>query len=224
MTTPEIDSTAPVRQPKAESFLDWFHINSRWVGIGAAAVLVAGAIAWYIPRARIQKNENADKQLLAAKQSINSGNEPLAESDLKKVVDRYAGTPSGTEAGLLLAQLRLTKGDAGGAVTVLKDLAGKAGSGPSAATVHGLLGDALSQANQTAEAAAEYARAAALTSMPNERTLLLTKAGHAYMAAGRREEARKVWESVAAQQENPQLAAEARLRLGELLAATARKG
>jgi predicted negative regulator of RcsB-dependent stress response len=218
MTHPVSDSAAPANQPKAESFLDWFHVNSRLVGIGAVAVLLAGAVAWYIPRARMQKNENADKQLLAAKQSISAGNLQLAESDLKKVADRYAGTPGGTEAGMLLGQIRLEKGDAPGAVTALQELAGKVGSDASAASVHGLLGDALSQAGKIAEAAAEYEKAAGLTSMPNEKMMLLAKAGHSYMAAGKSAEAKKVWEAIAAQQESAALAAEARVRLGEIAA------
>jgi predicted negative regulator of RcsB-dependent stress response len=219
MTHPVSDSAESARQPKAESFMDWFHVNSRLVGIGAVAVLLAGAVAWYIPRARMQKNENADKQLLAAKQSVSAGNMQLAESDLKKVVDRYAGTPAGTEAGLLLGQVKLDKGDAAGAVTALQELASKVGSDASAATVHGLLGDALSQANKTAEAAAEYEKAAEMTSMPNEKALLLAKAGHAYMAAGKSAEAKKVWEALANQQDNQAIAGEARVRLGEIAAA-----
>jgi predicted negative regulator of RcsB-dependent stress response len=219
MTHPISDSdSAAASQPKAESFLDWFHVNSRLVGIGAVTVLLAGAVAWYIPRARMQKNENADKQLQAAKQSVSAGNLQLAESDLKKVADRYAGTPAGTEAGMLLGQVRLEKGDAAAAVTGLRDLASKVGSDAGAASVHGLLGDALSQANKAAEAAAEYEKAAGLTSMPNEKAMLLAKAGHAYMAAGRPADAKKVWEAVAGQYENQALAAEARVRLGEIAA------
>src|SRR3954471_14255899 len=125
MTHPVSDSSAAATQPKVESFMDWFDVNSRLVGIGAVVVLLAGAVAWYIPRAREQKNENADKQLLAAKQSVAAGNTQLAESDLKKVADRYAGTPAGTEAGMLLGQVRLEKGDAPGAVAALQELASK---------------------------------------------------------------------------------------------------
>jgi predicted negative regulator of RcsB-dependent stress response len=218
MTHPIADPASPASQPKAESFLDWFHVNSRLVGIGAVAVLLAGAVAWYIPRARMQKNQNADKQLLAAKQSVSAGNLQLAESDLKKVVDRYAGTPAGTEAGLLLAQVRLEKGDAAGAAAGLQELTSKVGSDAEAASVRGLLADALSQAKKTAEAAAEYEKAAGLTSMPNEKALLLAKAGHAYLAAGKFAEARKVWQAVADQQDNRVLAEEARVRLGEIAA------
>jgi predicted negative regulator of RcsB-dependent stress response len=223
MTNPSTGPTAPLAQHKAESFLDWFHINSRLVGVGAVAVLIAAVAAWYIPRSKAQRNENADKQLLVAKQSLAPGNTniPLAEVDLTKVAERYEGTSAGTEAAMLLAQLKLEKGDNQGAVTYLQTLAGKLKSGPDAASARSLLGDALSQLNKTAEAAAEYERAAELTSMPNEKAYLRAKAGHAYMAAGKIAEAKKIWEALASQQDSQGLAAEARVRLGELSAMSA---
>ena len=224
MTTPETGAAAPARQPKAESFLDWFQINSKLVTVGAVVVVVAGAGAWYYQTAKTQKLQNADKQLLLAKQSLAPGNAnlPLAESDLKKVADRYDGTPAGAEAGMLLAQLKLEKGDNQGAVTYLQELTRKLNAGPNAAAVRGLLGDAYAQLEKPAEAAAEYERAADVTQMPNEKAYLLSKAGHAYMAAGKHAEARRIWEGLAANQDSPGLASEARVRLGELVASAAK--
>jgi predicted negative regulator of RcsB-dependent stress response len=224
MTTPETGSPTPERQPKAESFLDWFHINSRLVTAGAAVVVLAGLGAWYYQTAKTRKLENADKQLLLAKQSMQPGNPnlQLAESDLQRVADRYISTPAGAEAGLLLAQLKLEKGDNQGAANYLKGLAEKLSSGPNAAAVRGLLGDAYAQMEKPADAAAEYERAAGLTAMPNEKAFLLSKAGHAYMAANRYPEARRIWEALAASEDTPSLAAEARVRLGELVAAPAK--
>jgi predicted negative regulator of RcsB-dependent stress response len=224
MTNPSTTPASPPKQPKAESFMDWFHVNSRLVVVGAVAVLIAAVAAWYVPRARLQKSENADRQLLIAKQSLAQGNAnlPLAEVDLKKVADRYEGTSAGAEAAMLLAQLKLDKGDNQGAATFLQGLTGKLKSGPDAVSARTLLGDAYSQMTKYAEAAAEYERAAALTAMPNEKSYLLAKAGHAYMAAGKTPEARKIWEALANQSDNPAMAAEARVRLGELSAQTAR--
>ena len=86
MTTPTLE--APVREPKAESFLDWFRINSRLVGAAVAVVVAVAFGFWFYNRSAVMKAENADKKLLAAKQSIGSGNMPLAQSDLKKVADQ----------------------------------------------------------------------------------------------------------------------------------------
>ena len=220
MTTPTLE--APIREPKAESFLDWFRINSRMVGVAVAVVVAVAFGFWFYNRSIVLKAENADKKLLAAKQSLGRGNMPLAQSDLKKVADQYAGTGAGAEAGMLLAQLKLDQADNQGAVTVLTDLAKKLPSGPYAASVRALLGDAYEQLGKPAEAAAEYEQAALATTLPNERALLMTKLGRAYSAAGKNDKARETWESLANQQASASLAAEARIRLGELLA-TAKK-
>jgi predicted negative regulator of RcsB-dependent stress response len=221
MTTPITDANAT--QPRAESFVDWFRINSRMVGIGAAVVVAAAFGIWFYNRSAALKNENADKKLLAAKQSLGSGNVPLAQTDLKKVADQYAGTSAGAEAGMLLAQVKLDASDYQGALTLLKDLTARNASGPYAASFRGLLGDTYVQLGKPAEAAAEYERAALLTTMPNERAMYLSKIGRAFFAAGKRDKAREAWEALAAQQDNPALAAEARIRLGELLATGASK-
>ena len=73
MTTP---METPIREPKAESFLDWFRINSRLVTVAAAVVVAVAFGVWFYNRSQVLKNENADKKLLAAKQSLSSGNVP----------------------------------------------------------------------------------------------------------------------------------------------------
>jgi predicted negative regulator of RcsB-dependent stress response len=220
MTTPTMD--APIEQPKAESFLDWFRINSRIVTIAAVIVAAAAFGFWFYNRSAVLKAENADRKLLAAKQSLGSGNLPLAQSDLKKVADQYPSTSAGVEAGMLLAQVKLEGADYQGAVTTLKELAAKHESGPYATPLRSLLGDAYSQLGKYAEAAAEYNRAALATQAPNERALLLAKIGRVEAAAGNAAKAREAWESLANQNDNAVLAAEARVRLGELLATGAK--
>jgi predicted negative regulator of RcsB-dependent stress response len=220
MTTPTMD--APAEQPKAESFLDWFRINSRLVTIATVVVAAAAFGFWFYNRSAVLKAENADRKLLAAKQSLGSGNLPLAQSDLKKVADQYPSTSAGVEAGMLLAQTKLEQGDYQGAVTALKDLTAKNESGPYATPLRALLGDAYSQLGKYAEAAAEYGRAALATQAPNERALLLAKIGRVETAAGNVAKARQAWESLANQNDNAGLAAEARVRLGELLATGAK--
>ena len=220
MTTPLID--APIEQPKAESFLDWFRINSRIVTIAAVVVAAAAFGVWFYNRSAVLKAENADRKLLAAKQSLGSGNLPLAQSDLKKVADQYPSTSAGVEAGMLLAQVKLEGADYQGAVTTLKELVAKHESGPYATPLRSLLGDAYSQLGKYAEAADEYNRAALATQAPNERALLLSKIGRVQTAAGNLAKAREAWESLANQNDNAVLAAEARVRLGELLATGAK--
>ena len=216
MTTPITEANATASQPKAESFVDWFNINSRMITTGAVVVALAAFGFWFVQRTALNAAVNSDRQLLVAKQSMNAGNAALAEADLKKVVDKYGDKPAGAEAGMLLAQLRLDKGDFPGAVAGLRDLASKVSSGPNAAQVRGLLGDAISQSGKPAEAAGEYERASGLSAGPNEKQMWLSKAARAYVAAGNAVQARKLYEALAAQSENAAVAAEARVRLGEL--------
>ena len=215
MTHPISDPAAPTQQPKAESFYDWFHLNPRMVAAGAAVVVLAAVGFWFVQRTRLNETINSDRQLLVAKQSLSSGNEALAMADLKKVVDKYGDKPAGAEAGMLIATTLMNKGDYKGAVAGLKDLASKAPAG-SVSTVRGLLGDALSQAGQTAEAAAAYEAAAAATPLVLEKASYQAKAAHAYAAAGKTAEARKLYEGLASQSEYTALSTEAKVRLGEL--------
>jgi predicted negative regulator of RcsB-dependent stress response len=218
MTHPVSDDGTTAGQPKAESFVDWFHINSRMISIGSVIVVVIAFGFWFVQRQALNETISSDKQLLAAKQSLNSGNAQLAEADLKKVVDKYADKPAGTEAGLLLAQLKMDRGDYPGAVTELKSLSGKVSSGPNAASIRGLLGDAVAQLGKPADAAAEYEKAAPIAAGPITAGYWMAKAGRAFLEAGKTAEARKIFEGLAAQHDNEAIATEARVRLGELTA------
>ena len=219
MTHPVTDGEAASAQPRAESFVDWFHVNSRLVYIGAVVVAAIVFGVWFQQRTALNETISADKQLMTAKSSLNSRNLPLAESDLQKVVDKYPKRPAGIEAGLLLGQLKLDKGDAQGAVTELEGLSGKVSSGAGASAILGLLGDAKAQLSKPADAAAEYEKAAAQAEGPNEKAYWQAKAARAYVDAGKSGEARKLFEALAAQHDNEAAAVEARVRLGELVVA-----
>jgi len=216
MTHPISEPGSATRQPKAESFLDWFQINSRWITIGAIVVAVVAFGVWFVQRKNLNEMISADRQLVVAKQSLQSGNAPLAEADLKKVADKYADKAAGAEAGLLLAQVKFERGDFAGATTSLRELATKVTDGPNAASVRGLLGDALAQQDKAADAAVEYEKAAAATTMNNEKSFWQSKAARAYLDAGKTAEAKKLLEVLAAQTENEAVATEAHVRLGEL--------
>jgi outer membrane PBP1 activator LpoA protein len=182
-----------------------------------SAAIVFGV--WFVQRTALNETISADKQLMTAKASLNSRNLPLAESDLKKVVDKYPKRPAGVEAGLLLGQLKLEKGDAQGAVTELESLSSKVPSGVGASSVFGLLGDAKAQLSKPADAAVDYEKAAAQAGGPNEKAYWQAKAARAYGEGGKATESRKLFEALAAQHDNEAVATEARVRLGELVAA-----
>src|SRR5947209_20622631 len=90
----------------AQSFPAWIQANTKAVGIGAAIVVAAGLGYWLFLRSAEIKRLNAERGLNQAKQSMSAGNPGLAQSDLQKVATRYQGTPAGSQAAMLLAQLR----------------------------------------------------------------------------------------------------------------------
>src|SRR5258708_25154781 len=100
----------PAAQPRAESFVDWFHINSRMVTAGAVVVAAAAFGYWIVQRTAYNETISAARQLLVAKQSLNSGNEALAAADLKKGAAKYPSKPAGGRAGARFRQRPLGKG------------------------------------------------------------------------------------------------------------------
>ena len=73
-----------------------------------------------------------------------------------------------------------------------------------------------------AAAAAEYLKASETTQLQSERESLKADAARAYVAAGKSDEALKLWRAMA-DDEASSLNAEAKLRVGELSAAVAAK-
>lgn len=216
MTTPITESTSS--QPKAESFVDWFHINSRVISYAATGVAVIAFVMWFVQRTSLNATINSDKMLQVAKQSLNSGNMPLAEADLKKVAEKYAEKPAGTEAAVLLAQLQMEKGDYKAAAAALQDVSKRSGDDQSSAAAVALLGDANMQMDKSADAAALYQRAAGMTPLRGQKNYYMAKSARAWLLAGNNGQARQNLEMLASQPDNDASVVEARIRLGELVA------
>src|SRR3954469_11869272 len=150
---PTTDAT-PARPAASESrwdLMDWLQGNSRGISGAAIVVAVAAAGYWFYIRSQQIKTINAERSLVQAEQSLQSGNTALATSDLQRVVSRYKGTGAGTEAAMLLAQTDYNAGKYQDGIKVLEDVSGKAGG--SEAAIQCLIGDGYSQMNKTGEAA-----------------------------------------------------------------------
>src|SRR3982751_4660044 len=173
---------AAVASDRGRDFMDWFQINSRYIGIGAAVVAVAAAGYWFYLRSQQIKTVNAERSLMQAEQSLQSGNTALATSDLQRVVSRYKGTGAGTEAAMLLAQTDYNSGKYQDGIKVLEQISGKAGG--SEASVASLIGDGYSQMNKPADAAKAYERAADAAEFDTERAYYRAKAVRSYTSAG----------------------------------------
>ncbi|MCC6319549.1 MAG: tetratricopeptide repeat protein [Gemmatimonadaceae bacterium] len=194
--------------------LEWAKTHSRQLGIGVIVVAALAGVLWVV-RSQQEGNElTASRQLVAAQRSVGAGNLPLAAADLRKLVDRYGSTRAGREAQVLLAQVELQQGKTADALKVLDEMGS---GGAQAGSMHALRAAALEQTGKPAEAAAEYLKASAATSLSGEAESLRADAARAYLAAGKKDEALRIWKDMAA---NPAsvLYSEALLRVGELSA------
>ena len=223
-TTTTTSDTAAARSAVASDrgrdLMDWFQVNSRYVGAAAAVLAVAAAGYWFYLRSQQIKTINAERSLVQAEQSLQSGNTALATSDLQRVATRYKGTAAGTEAAMLLAQTQYNAGKYQDGVKVLEEVSGKAGS--SEASLQSLIGDGYSQLGKAADAAKAYERAADASEFDTERAYYRAKAARSYTSAGNVNDAKRIWSQLATDEKAQAVAAEARVRLAELNAKPAK--
>jgi predicted negative regulator of RcsB-dependent stress response len=219
-STDTASARAAVASDRGRDFMDWFQVNSRIIGVGAAVVAVAAAGYWFYLRSQQIKTVNAERSLMQAEQSLQSGNTALATSDLQRVVTRYKGTGAGTEAAMLLAQADYNAGKYQDGIKVLQEVSGKAGG--SEASLQSLIGDGYSQLNKPTDAAKSYERASDAAEFATERAYYRAKAARSYASAGNAAEAKRLWSQLATDQKAQAVAAEARVRLAELTAKPAK--
>jgi predicted negative regulator of RcsB-dependent stress response len=203
--------------------MDWIRANSRWVGIGAAIVVVAGAGWWIYTQSKVRKELNAAQSLFMAKQSMQAGNLVLAQSDLSKLVNRYGGTAAGSEGAMILAGINYDQAKYQEGITLLEDAA-KGAPAPMEVQLRSLIGDGYLSLKNAPSAAREFERAADLSTFELEKANQRAKAARAYMVGGDTAKAREIWSDLASNEKVPSVSAEAKVRLGELTAKPAKTG
>jgi hypothetical protein len=184
-----------------------------WAVIGLGVVLLS---FWYYRRSEALKAQRAETAYFQARQSAAAGNLPLAVSDLQKVATRYEGTRGGTQAALSLAQALYDQQKYKEGVAALKKSESKAPSDfePS---VHILEAVGYEELKDFASAADQYKLAAKATKFPADKAQYQASAARDYMAAGKNDDAKLIWSKLAKDETGP-AAAEARVRLGEVIA------
>ena len=99
----------------------WYRDRNR-LAVGAAlAVVVVALIAWFVYSSGRRKEEFAQRSLNQARSAAESGNLPLASSELQKLIQTYGGTDAATEAVITLNQVRMVNGQSELAVVGLRD-------------------------------------------------------------------------------------------------------
>ena len=217
-TRPEQDSAVTT----AQTFIDWTRVNSKALTAAAAVVVVAALGYWFYVRSKEIQAANADRALVSARESLDKGNMPLAQSDLQRVISRYASTPAGLQAAMLLAQIDYDQGKVAEGQKALNDLMSEAKATGSEPAVRSLVGDGYMQMGKASDAAKAYEAAANATSLVNEKQFQQAKAARAYETARDTAKARQLWSALADDPKAGPFTGEARLRLGELTATTAK--
>ena len=218
--------TASPPQPqiddRADTFFLWVQTHMRQVAIAGVVVVALGLGYWLWRQSRVARERNASIELLTASQTIQSGNLALAQSDLEKLVVRYDGTNAAAQAAFELAAIYYSQGQYDRGIASLQQLAASSDDALVKAMAENGVAAGYEGAGKFADAAGHYRRAADLTRLEDERDVYLASAARAYQAAGNKTESIAIWRRLA-ESEGPQ-AAEARVRLGELTAESAKQG
>ena len=182
--------------------------------LAAVAVLLGGF--WFYQRSQSIKAQRAESAYFQARQSAAAGNLQLAVSDLRKVVARYEGTRSGTQAALMLAQSLFDQKQFKEGLEVLKKVESSAADDfrPS---IYVLEAAGYEELKDYVAAAQQYKLAAQATEFPVDKAKYQAAAARDYMAAGKTDDAKAIWTELSKDEAYPE-AAEARVRLGELTA------
>jgi tetratricopeptide (TPR) repeat protein len=205
-------SATPTPDDHAQSFFDSVRAHSRLVSVAAIVVVAAGLLGWVVRTASEKKEVNASRTLTEAERTFGSGNLPLAQSDLERMLTRYDGTTAAIQARLLLAQVYFDQQKPSEGLKVLDAIRDP---GPLETSYHAVRAGGLEQAQKPADAASEYEKAAQSALSDNQKAAYLADAARTYEAAGRTDEARRLWKQMAEDEDSP-LSGQARVRLGEL--------
>jgi tetratricopeptide (TPR) repeat protein len=215
MTTPNAQARKKYGADE-ESIAEWLKDHSReltWTLIGLA-VVVGGF--WFYERSQSIKSQRAETAYFQARQAVEAGNLPLGVSDLQKVVTRYGGTAAGSQAALTLAQALYDQGKFKEGVAALKKAEGDVPS-EFRPSVHVLEAAGYESLKDFANAAEQYRQASSVTPFAADKAEYLASAARDYQSAGNVKAAIGIWQDLV-KNENPAVAGEARVRLGELQA------
>lgn len=204
----------PVAPATSSAVPAWLR-NPRVLGGILGGIALVAAAAWFVNSSATRKEDFANRALQTARQAAESGNLPLAASELQKVSQTYKGTRAGNEAVLSLNQVRLLNNQAELAVVGLREFAATNPKGYVAQT-QALLGVALENTKKPAEAAAAYLAAASAAEVDFLKAQYLIDAGRAWAAAGKPDEAAKAYRELISKYEKTPALTEAKVRLAEL--------
>lgn len=210
-------SSAGFSDDPIENVANWVQINQKplLTVVGVAAI---GAVAIFGYRYMdSNKRTAANNELYRATAPMTEGKLPEAQAALEKVVKSYSGTSSGSQAALLLAQVMYDQRKFVEGIAVLDKAKGSVGSEFSA-SVEALIAAGYESQGKFDVAAEHFGKAASAAKFPLDKASYQASQARSLTSAGKAEDAKKLWEALALQEDLP-YAQEARVRLGELAGA-----
>lgn len=211
-TTSRDQAAAPVeRRP-------WFKDSRKLQLAGLILILAVAIVAWFVVASNKRKEQFAARSLNQARAAAESGNLPLASSELQRLITTYRGTDAANEAVITLNQVRMVNGQSELAAVGLREFLATKPPAKYTAPAYGLLGASLENAKRWDEAAKAYIQAAEAAEVPYLKATYMVDAGRAYRTAGKVEEAAKVYRSIVQKYPESPSFTEAQVRLAELTA------
>ena len=202
-------------EPFLERVVAWTRTHRQatsWI----STIVIVGAVLFVWTASSTRRSEAiAGRQLQGARYAFDNNNLPLAASELARIIENYSGTSAAAEGRLLLAQVRLTQGQAQQAVELMKDWAPSAGAG-FRAQAYGLLGAAYENLGKARDAAEAYQNGAERARMSFLQAQMLSDAGRAWAAAGDTTKAIAAYRRIVDDMPKEPAVTEATVRLGEL--------
>src|SRR5262249_55478987 len=131
----------------------WYRDRNRQLVALAIVIAVIAAVVWFVIASGKRKEEFASRSLSQARETAEAGNLPLASSELQKLIQTYKGTDAANEAVITLNQVRLVNGQAELAAVGLRDFLATKPEAKYLTPANGLLGAALENSSQWADAA-----------------------------------------------------------------------
>lgn len=197
-------------------FAEWVRTSGRSAGLAVGAVIVLVLGGWLYVSSENRKEAFASQSLMQARAEAESGNLPLAASDLTRLVERFGGTRAADQAIILLNQTRLVQGQRDLAINALRGFVSASHPDYVKASAYGLLGGALEDAGKSREAADAFRKAAQSARLDFLKATYLIDAGRAFTAAGDTAAAKAAYSEVLTAHGRLDQAAEARVRMAEI--------
>lgn len=221
---PKTKSPQPVAADEIDMdrIMDVVVTRKREFAIGAIIVvaLAGGVVLWRLSAS--QKAERARVALADATNTLYSGNRPLGETQLQAVADRYRDTAAGIEGAMVLAQTDFEEGRWADGLKVLDAVKQSSAIENFKGPIDGLIAGGYADMKKYDDAVKNFQAAADDSKYQPVKDLYLADAARVLQAAGKNDDAKKIWEEIASRPDSPSVA-EAKVRLGEINAAPAAK-